>query len=295
MRPVSLAVAQQNFDDMVVKLGVSASAPAGDKIAALRSMTPEELNALHGGGVSSIIWDPHFWPDRDEASWLEDQTPFPSWLKGAVIGSTKEETALFLLNSITGTEAVSLIKAATAEKNADFVNHLLTTYDIRSDPTPGSGNDALIRLLTHSIFTVVAQGVASQHAELPVSLYSFDQVDPFETSRWKGRAYHSLGNAMLFRQPTVAGVTADAGTRATANRFCEAAIALTHGDQPWEPYRAGQKVMVFNGEKSGLVHTGGKAPWSEITKTKEQWDMFKAVGVPVIRGAIHRANSGAST
>jgi hypothetical protein len=123
-----------------------------------------------------------------------------------------------------------------------------------------------------------------------VALYAFDQVDPFPCSRWAGRAYHSLCNSMLFRQPTVAGPAADKGTQATSTRLCEAAIRLTHGELPWEAYAEGHRMMVLDGERSGLADADERALWRGLTGTQERWDAFRSGGMVLIREAIRKAN-----
>ena len=286
--PQPFEASQERFDILLSKLGISSSAPAGDKLAALRSFPPEELSRMNGPGVSPPVYDPAFYPGQDINSYLENSRPFPSWCKGIVIGSMKEEAALFAPKDVSGRHAISMVK--TAYEDPEFVNELLQAYSFKDDDTPGSGADALIALITHGTFTSISHAIASEHTEVPVSLYSFNQVDPFEQSTWKGRAFHSLGNGMLFRQPTLAGPSADEGTQITSNKFCEAAILLTNGQQPWETYANTQKMMVFDGARSGVVQTDGKALWTDITRTEERVHWFKSRGTSLITGTIVSTN-----
>ncbi|KIV82832.1 hypothetical protein PV11_04905 [Exophiala sideris] len=289
-KPVPLSVAQDRFDALIAKMGIAPTAPAGDKLAALRSLTCEELNRLNGPGVSFPIYDSDFSPELEAGSFLESNTPFPSWLKGVVIGSTSEEAALFLLKGLTGLEAVSLVKAVYGD--TDFTRELLKKYEFVEDNVPGSGTDSLIRLTTDGAFANVANAIASDHSEIPVSLYSFEQKDPFEQSLWRGRAFHSLGNSMLFRLPTVAGPNVDLGTRITSDKFSDAVISLTNSQQPWESYGQGQDhtMMVFDGERSGIVKAE-KARWTDLTQTQERWELFKTNGLSLISQNIVAANS----
>ncbi|KAJ9643793.1 hypothetical protein H2204_001938 [Knufia peltigerae] len=293
LTPTPFSHSQERFDALIAKIGLPTGAPAGDKLAALRSLTCDELNKIHGPGVSPPTYDPEFYPDHEEGFSLETKAPLPAWLRGMVVGNTTEEAALFVPRSISGAQAVSMVKKAFGG-DADLCREVLALYDIKADDdTPGSGTDGVVRLATHATFGQMAQTIASgHHSEVPLSLYSFEQRDPFPGSPWKGRAFHSLGNAMLFRLPTVAGPDADPGTRLTSDKFSEALISLTNGEQPWEVYDGeGRKKMVFDGERSGLVQAGGKAPWADLASTPERSASFGTCGLSLISGSIVEANS----
>ena len=150
-------------------------------------------------------------------------------------------------------------------------------------------------MITDSAFTSIAHAIAFEHNEIPISLYRFNQEDPFQASLLKGRAFHSPGNSMLFRQPTVVGPNADEGTRATSDKFCEAAIMLTHGQQPWESYNNSKKVMVFDGSKSGMLEIDGKDRWADLTKTRERLHLFKSSGTILIQEEIKAANTSSAS
>lgn len=289
LKPVPFSVAQDRFDGLVSKMGIAPTAPAGDKLAALRSLTCEELNRLNGPGVSPPTHDPEFSPELEEGLFLENNTPFPSWLKGIVIGSTSEEAALFFLKGVTGSEGVSAVKSVYGD--TEFAQELLQNYQIEESHAPDSGTDGLIGLVTDAALGSAAHAISSEHPEVPVSLYSFEQKDPFPNSPWAGRAFHSLGNSMLFRLPTVAGPNADRGTRVTSDRFSEALISLTHGQQPWESYHQGHKMMVFDGERSGIVQTDGKPRWASVTQTQERLELFKSNSLHLISRNIVQANA----
>jgi hypothetical protein len=294
LSPTPLSFAQDRFDNLVSKIGLAASAPAGDKLSALRSLTPNTLNQLHGDGVSPPVWDPDFWSDYEQGTSLSDTSrPLPSWLKSAVIGCTSEEAALFLPSHISGTDAVAMVKHAFAV-DPDLTQDILNAYTIKEAMSSSDATNALIRLVTHGVFTNVAHTFATSYHETPISYYSFNQVDPFPQSNWHNRAFHSLGNSMLFHLPTVAGPNADAGTRATSDRFCEAAIRLTNGEQPWESYSTGRKQMVLDGEKSDLVQVDDSAAvWEKFCTSKERLDAFCQGAIALVRDAILMANAKA--
>ena len=288
--PLSPIHSQKQFDAMTAKLGLPPASPAGDKLAALRGLTCDEMDKLHGPGVTPLTYDPEFCTMLQPNERLEASTPFPSWVKGVVVGHTSEEAALFLPERVAGTEVVSMVKD-TFGADTDLSHQILQTYNIKDDDTANSGTDTLIKLATHSTFGKIAHAIASEHTEVPVSYYSFEQRDPFSTSPWKGRAYHSLGNSMLFRLLTVAGPGADPGTKATADRFSEALIELTNGSQPWDPYLKRNRKMVFDGERSGVVQTDGKEVWSDLTATPEQSQRFGDGGLGMISDSMVKANS----
>lgn len=283
-----MSQAQQQFDDLVAKMGLDQHMPSADKLAALRSLTCEELNKLHGPGASPPATDPKFCDAVKPDTSPEVNVTLPPWIRGIVVGNTSEEAALFLTKDFTGLEVASMVKSAFGDTN--LCKDILRAYNIGEDETPNSGTQALIKLITHATFANTANAIA-EHREIPVSFYSFEQRDPFETSRWKGRSYHSLGNSMLFRLPTVAGPGADPGTSATADKFSDALISLTNGHQPWDPYSRGHKKMIFDGERSRVVQTDGKPEWSGLNLNPEQSELFKMGGVELIQQSIVRANS----
>ncbi|RFU26555.1 hypothetical protein B7463_g9780, partial [Scytalidium lignicola] len=84
---------QEIFDRLVASTGIAASAPAADKIAALRSLMAKEIEGLLDGNATPAF-DDKFWVDQDLTSSLEDG-PFSSWVKTVVVGITKDENALF--------------------------------------------------------------------------------------------------------------------------------------------------------------------------------------------------------
>lgn len=98
------------------------AAPARDKLAVLRSVSADDLNQVSGPGVSPPTYDPDFYPGHDTDTYMEDSKPFPSWLKGLVIGSTKAEAAMWVRSNITEKEAASTIRSAF--EDFEFVEEL---------------------------------------------------------------------------------------------------------------------------------------------------------------------------
>jgi len=95
LNPVTASERQVIFDRLVASTGICNTAPAGDKIAALRSLSPKDLERLLlDNGNSLPAWDENFYVDQNPAISLEEG-PFPSWAKIVVVGVTKDENAFF--------------------------------------------------------------------------------------------------------------------------------------------------------------------------------------------------------
>lgn len=259
------ATAQATFDQLVCRCGIPASTPARQKIDLLRSLSPEKFDELNPPSVTRPIWDDKWFVDQNRDSEAQDSRPFPSWIRSIVIGSTKEEMALFGKHWTPWTGAQSVAALKTSLGDTEFTKKVLETYNIKSDEVPGSSFDSLVQLGTDFIFGKVAYDVAASHRELPVAYYSFEQKDTFPHSLFKGRAYHSLGNCMIFRLPTVQGPgVVDPDMKITSDLMCEAAVGLAHGEQPWEPFAMNHRIMIFDGERSGLADTSHKPRWSDL-------------------------------
>ncbi|OQU96575.1 hypothetical protein CLAIMM_02639 [Cladophialophora immunda] len=266
---VGESVAQANFDQLVSKTGLAVDAPASVKLDAIRSLTATEMANELKGEYASPIWDPEWFPDQSAQSILADAAPLPPWIKGVVIGYAKEETALFCshLNNLSCAERLEILKKSFGP--GELLDGIMAAYGITdgdsSDATMEKTLDAILQTSSYGVFGFVASQL-SNHTEIPVSLYTFEQTDTFEESGFlKGRSYHSLGNPMLFRLPTVNGPEDRTDMKRTSNALCEAAITLTYGEQPWEPFAQNQNLMVFDGEKTGLVpFVDKKLPWMDL-------------------------------
>lgn len=274
-QPIDLSAAQEAFDRLVAKTGLSPEAPGRDKVDALRSLTPDQLKEALSGQIAPPIWDNEWFVDRDAPSALEDIQSFPSWLKGIVIGSTKEECTLFCSPTwtLTSLECVELVKSAFG--GGDYADEVLSAYGITPQADGASAREAVVAICTDGSFGTVAPRLASAQTAVPVSLYSFQQRDTFAASTLKGRSYHSLGNAMFFHLPPVAASAPDADMRRTSDALCEAAITLAHGPQPWEPYLQRKRVMVFDGEATGTSIQAKEPRWASLADTREKLARFK--------------------
>jgi hypothetical protein len=78
--------------------------------------------------------------------------------------------------------------------------------------------------------------------------------------------------------------------KATSDKLCKAAIKLAYREQPWEAYATGQKMMVFDGDKTGILQTDGKESYAGLPMTKERLELFKRGGMTMVTGGPNTAN-----
>jgi carboxylesterase type B len=265
---------QATFDRLVASTGVPASAPSGDKIAALRSLSPKNLGLLLAGENAMPGWDEKFWVDQDSTLPLEEG-PFPSWAKLVVVGMTRSENALFsqLWQTMGADELIRSFRAAFTD--SEFAEEVLQAYEINSNSEQPAVVEALVNYTSDCLFAKATYDIASKHGSHPICLYSFDQVDLME-GVFKGASYHSLDNAFLFHLSPVAGQKAPAPWRATADAYSKACIDLVNGEQPWEPYRVGGQIMSFDGERTGLTKDFNYSRWGHLVSSRERTDKFNS-------------------
>jgi carboxylesterase type B len=285
------------FNDLVSLAGLDLESPSQDKLDAVRSLTPAQMCQALAGNTLSPAWDGDWFEGRNPDSDLDDAEPFPSWIQGIVVGCTLEETALFVpyLDQLTGAECVELVKRAFAspEAGAMFAQEVLDTYSITGDEIKGSAAAKVVRLSTDGAFTSAAHAIASRHPEVPVSLYSFEQPDTLagKESNLHDRSYHSLGNSMFFRLPTVTDNVNQPGMRTTSNALCDAAITLAYGEQPWEVYSTNARHMVFNGDQTGLVQGAPEQRWAKLMNTKARARAFRMGCLEMVRAGMKATQS----
>ncbi|KAL7904471.1 Carboxylesterase [Trichoderma velutinum] len=248
---------QENFDSLVSTTGLPKSAPAADKIAALRDLSQADFAKLLERGAQRPGWDDVWFTEPDLSSGLEDGRAFPNWLEALVIGSAKHECALWdpLWRRLNDAACVKLAEQSVAGISSGGT--ILQEYGIKSNPAEDKSHDhkaieGLVRLATDSLFGCIPYTIASRHSELPISMYRFDQTDDDPRSPAQGSAYHSMSNPFFFNFPTVSGPEAPEKARETSRGLITAAIALAYGEQPWEPFSKDRKMMVFGGDEPGL-------------------------------------------
>lgn len=89
---------QRRFDDIVEKLGIAKNAPGAVKVAALRSLSAQELVGFWDGSPFPPVLDPEWMakpnPDVEFGS-VEYFTDAPEWIQSVMIGCTRDEAILF--------------------------------------------------------------------------------------------------------------------------------------------------------------------------------------------------------
>ncbi|CAK7216753.1 hypothetical protein SCUCBS95973_002913 [Sporothrix curviconia] len=281
---------QAQFDALVQAAGVSPDASGEEKLAALRACSADELIAMLPPDMARAVPAP--FPDR---AWFVDweasqEMPpkeywpqLPDWCTELVVGSAKDEMALFLSRD----ETVGWTAVQAKEKLAVVLGHdaalVDAVWDAPSLQAPdGSttplgrlvafGTDRFIRGPSHNF----AAAVSRQSTNHRVYLYSIDIVDPFpgttldgaplegtgKTGALQGFAWHSFGNAIVFYQPAC---QRDAELGVTADKITEAHISIMYGDgdSVWQPYGQAGRKMSWNGTKSGMVSVGF-APYDPV-------------------------------
>lgn len=273
--PPALQSAEQHqatFDRLVSSTGLSASAPAGDKIAALRSLSTEQIHSLLNGGIATPGWDENFFTNQSVQDAVSLRDGFPSWIKLAVVGHTRDEIALF----------ANAWKKASREKllqdlrelfpDPAFTEEVLKIYSVTDTSTQQELVDAYIRLVTDSSFSKAAYDICRQGNESPLCVYSFDQEDLL--GDFKGFAYHSLDNPFLFLLPHISGAKAPSAWKVTAELFAKSLVDVAYGKEPWERYDVAERAMAFNGERTGLTKDSNFKRWLPLISTAEREKMF---------------------
>ncbi|OJJ49997.1 hypothetical protein ASPZODRAFT_13100 [Penicilliopsis zonata CBS 506.65] len=271
---------QATFDRLVASTGVvGPDAPATEKLAALRDMAFEQLDELTGGKPVLPAWDPEwFGGDIDTDEPTECVGEFPRWVEAIVTGFTRDEFSVFGIVKNLHTWSKEKVKATISQviPDPDFAQEICAAYGIDR----GTDKDAIAGMFdfaSDSVFNIAAIKLG-QVRTIPASTYRFDQIDHGDCP-YQGYAYHGQDNAWSPRLPAVAGPTALPEYKATADHQSQMILDLVHGQQPWETFATGRRIMRFDGEKSGLFEwSDGLARIDQMTATKEKEVMFQRGG-----------------
>lgn len=262
--------AQATFDELVASTDVAPSASDAEKLAALRSLSSEDIVRLMGRQLATPLWDEEWFVYQDGARPIAGPAPFAPWVKGVIAGSTKDEAAVF---GGTGWRSWEISQFEERVKSAFLDPGLALELTNAYGLGPTSSVDTYLRgfvdMATDSLFSglpFIIAGKGDNSPSPPVSLYRFDQLDTFDESPLKGYAYHALDNPFFCRLPAVAGPTADQNMRTTSDQISRAVMEFAHGSQPWETYDTSQRVMIFNGKDTGLVKRDKVDRWRSITE-----------------------------
>ncbi|EPE10351.1 para-nitrobenzyl esterase [Ophiostoma piceae UAMH 11346] len=280
-------VSQDAFDGLVQRTGLSASATPEAKLAAVRTLSNNDMMAALGGKFATPNWDPAFFPDLAPGTPLDSIKSLSSWVKSVIIGSTKHEGVLFGIP----------YRQWAAKDIHVLLDRILPEPTLRSDVLSAYGFDPnaplddtltrIYKLLTDSMFDPAPSliGELSSDAQ-PVAVYRFDQTDTFPDHLYHNTSYHSLDNTFICRLPTVASSVAPPEMQKTADRMSEAVATFVYGSLPWEPFHKGKPMYVFDGSKSGLYSDppfGEEHAWEKFRHSEQRWAFFKALGSTLIR------------
>ncbi|KAJ9621817.1 hypothetical protein H2204_011733 [Knufia peltigerae] len=259
---------QATFDKLVNSAAVSSTASTDEKLAALRALSSDDILKLIGHSFSTPHWDPEWFVFQDGTTPTAGPAPLGPWVKGVVVGSTKHEAAVFGIGmgwrAWKPEQYKERVTAVVQDQND--ATALMKAYGIDPDSSAEANLKGLIDIVTDTNFSGLPYIVAEQSSTSspPVSLYRFDQPDPFPKSPFYGFAFHSLDNAFFCRYPSLAGPGAAEDVRATVDKFNEAVLDFTYSKQPWETYKENQRVMVFSGTQSGLAKVDEPDRWRRI-------------------------------
>lgn len=282
MDPLPLEDAQQTFDKLVAATGLS-EAPVGQKLSALRSMSPSEVHEVINSGVSPLIEDPEFFEDYSGER-HEEVSNIPSWIRRIVVGQTKDETALFAERYYH--LPVSKLYDEWKEIYADssYAEEVFAAYNVTLQMSQANFAAAFIDCSGDVMFGKVVHSIATTHLDEKRSssqktfLYSFDQPDTrTQKSTFRNRAYHSLDNGFLFALPQTLGPEAPAEFRATAEQYSDAVLRLTTGNDPWDDVSVGKRFMSFQGGAGAGLKDSNEwysRRWSHLTNTEERLRKF---------------------
>ncbi|RHZ55824.1 putative carboxylesterase [Aspergillus thermomutatus] len=273
--------AQLKFNKLLQCAGVPQGATADEKIAALRSVSAEQLIAWNDL-LMSPIWDPKWFVGHSSpTSPLDSAQPFPSWVQGIVVGTMRDELSIFGLERFWQTKAMvksSLNHSLSLPSDPDFSTEVLNEYGILE---AGSDTEALrgfIRVATDACFSRLPYNLA-RACNSPDSpslyVYRFDQVDEEGNSPLRGNAFHVLDNTYLCRYPAVAGPAAPPSCQATADAFSRMILCHTYGEAPWESYNIRRLQNVFDGTDTRLegVRLDDQC-WRKFLTTEERVSIF---------------------
>ncbi|KAH1491204.1 hypothetical protein LV164_000835 [Aspergillus fumigatus] len=273
--------AQLKFNKLLQWAGVPQGATADEKIAALRSVSAEQLIAWNDL-LMSPIWDPKWFVGHSSpTSPLDSAEPFPNWVQGIVVGTMRDELSIFGLERFWQTEAMvksSLNHSLSLPSDPDFSTEVLNEYGILEAGSDTEAVRGFIRVATDACFSRLPYNLA-RACDSPDSpylcVYRFDQVDEERNSPLRGKAFHVLDNTYLCRYPAVAGPAAPRSCQATADAFSRMILCHTYGEAPWEPYNLRRLQNVFDGTDTRLEEVRlDDQCWRKFLTTEERVSIF---------------------
>jgi carboxylesterase type B len=257
--------AQDKFDRLIAKIGMSPSASGAEKVYALRNLTEKQMiDLINGEILIRPVWDSKWFGRQENPTRLDEIIEYPEWIQSLVMGWVKDETALSLplWNNWNSDQLLGAVSCAVTDPQ--MAHDIQAAYDL-SDGSRGSISKGVLRFSADALYVVMPLKLA-RSLKLPVSLYRFDQVDTCESSVFRNHAYHCLDLTYLFRMPIVTDSESSKSMQDLADKLSETFTDFVHGEQPWRIFgTAPEKVMMFNGSESKLVD------WTENDERSRQF------------------------
>lgn len=284
---------QQAFDKIIGKLGINSDAPAYVKVAAMRSMSAQQLLDIWDGKPPQPIFDPAWSVEPDSPSEgpesLDYWTNTPDWLEEVVIGFTRDETSLFGCN-IWPKYGWSDVHEALAQCYSPSVcSRIKGSKAYKACTTP---YEAMYAITSEAAFcgpSVEAAERMAQRNKVPVSVYIVEGTE-CHPGPLRGTAPHGADLTYYTYQP---GHRIYPEMAATSDHFSKSLASFVHGEGAWEPLQSSGKYMAFNGTKTCLKHIhedrqDREMMWdSEIHKREFYAGGFKIIGQMFSKGNLN--------
>ncbi|CAD6587686.1 MAG: hypothetical protein CYPHOPRED_004022 [Cyphobasidiales sp. Tagirdzhanova-0007] len=278
---------QKRFDGIVAALGIPDDAPAFRKVAALQSLSAENLVSYWDGKISAPILDP-LWLAASPSKHVkvgsqEYFSDFPPWIDDVIFGYNKDEVALWGASTWSGCtweDVKGIIDTSGYTSSTQQAIYESKMYTEATSPV-----EALVNILTEGIWAIPSLSAAKVAAAGGKRLYFYiiEMPDPFPTPL-QGYAYHSFGLPLLFYQP---GPRKDEELARTMEKMSEKYIQYLYDEEPWENFGLSERYMSWNGSKTGLQgssrRTGRDIKFdNEEDRTNFSAGCYRVLGFPSI-------------
>lgn len=263
---------QQEFDEVVAKLGIAADAPDFVKMNALKSVPASEIVKLWNGRAMSAIYDPHWHVpvvrdgeatfsgssgDRLDTDWWCDT---PEWLEEVSIGACRDENSLFGCESWRGYTWEQADAVLQKVYPAELWSEIMKTRCYQEASSPFERLHAISSegaWIAPSIEAAEKLGRMGR-CKTTFFLSETQQVAP---GPLHGLAPHGLDIVYLLYQPPARQHPEPA---ATADAMTRAFVAFTNGRGAWEEVDRSGLYMAFDGTNTGLRKLHGDRRDREI-------------------------------
>jgi len=248
--------AQKRFDSIIEKLGVHPEAPGVQKVAALRSLSAQELVGFWDGSAFPPVLD-DVWmalPEADvEFGSLEYWTDAPSWVKEVISGCTKDEAILFCgeqWQNWTWDQAKASLESVLPSHILDTV---LKSPVYKDKKTPLEAMNAVVSDASFIGASVIGAEMqaARNKGKLRVYFYIMEAPDQ-HPGPLQGWAAHAADVSTVFYQPAQQDYPEQA---AVADQHSEYMISFIYGSGPgdkWQQVGESSMYMAFRGRDTRM-------------------------------------------